>query len=223
MNFQQHPFWRNPWAITIIGGIVSAVIAGLLLSTKGSTSQPEQAGPRPSTTAPGQIQTPADARSPTNSPTHPGALVSVYLTQQSALTGPPDTGSRTIGGGSFPNSVYTDIGGCNGLPTSVSYDYDLGRHYRRFVVYLGVDDDSFDASTTIQFETYVDGVRMSRTVKTIGNPSKISLSVIGGLRLRIMATLVHPVQDDNCNDFAVWGDAQLPGVPGEVPPPSPSP
>jgi hypothetical protein len=60
MTIQQHSFWRSPWAVTIIGGIVAIIIGGVVLaaltsgpttSSSGPSGSPSSLKPRASTTA----------------------------------------------------------------------------------------------------------------------------------------------------------------------------
>lgn len=145
-----------------------------------------------------------------------GGFATVYLDQLEALSDSPETGSRDIGGATYPHALSTNVDGCNGGSNSARFDYDLGRHYRKFVTAIGVDDKVPDGSARMQFEVFVDGVRRSSMVKGIGNATRVQLDVTGALRLTIAATLVHPIRSD-CDGYADWGDPQLLGVPNEIP------
>ncbi len=142
--------------------------------------------------------------------------VTVYLDQLQGLNDTPAPGSREIGGTNYPHAMHTDLNGC-ASSDSHSYEYDLGRHYRKFITAIGVDDAAADSSTQVQFEVFIDGVRKSSVVKGIGNATQQQFDVTGALRLKMIATMVHPTHV-GCVFLADWGDPQLQGLPSEVPP-----
>jgi NPCBM/NEW2 domain len=216
-----------PGLLTALGTLLAAV-AGLLtaLAQVGVVQVRSPVVLNPTTTTVNAAGTTTDATGPAglDVPTTVvaagslnGGLVTVYLDQLEGLSESPETGSREIGGATYPHALAANVDGCNGGETSRRFDYDLGRHYRQFVTSLGVDNKVPDAGAQMQFEVFVDGVRRSSVVKGIGNATRVQLDVNGALRLTIVATLVHPIRSD-CNGLADWGDPQLLGLPSEVPP-----
>lgn len=54
MDNSRHSFWMNPWAYTIVGGVIAAVVAAVVIGTLKATPSPS-----PTPTLPGQTSTPA--------------------------------------------------------------------------------------------------------------------------------------------------------------------
>jgi hypothetical protein len=208
--------------IAAVGGLLTALAQIGVVQVRSpivlnpTTVTVSTAGTTTDTTGPSSLDIPTTIASAASLN---GGFVTVYLDQVEGLSDSPDTGSREIGGATYPHALATNVDGCNGSSTSRRFDYDLGRHYRRFVTTVGVDNKVPDAGAQMQFEVFVDGVRRSTMVKGIGNPTRVQLDVTGALRLTIAATLVHPIRS-SCNGLADWGDPQLLGLPSEVPPSS---
>ncbi|MEI4273036.1 protein kinase [Klenkia sp. LSe6-5] len=97
-----------------------------------------------------------------------------------------------------------------------SVQYDLGRHYRQFTAVMGLGDTS-DSEAEVQFDVLVDGRNVLSQITTLGAPIDLDVDVTGGLRLEISATRVEAGCRGGDYAYAVWADAQLSGVPGEVP------
>lgn len=135
-------------------------------------------------------------------------LATVYLrdltpTESANYAGTSD--DANVNGQAYRHSLlfYT----CCGQATA---DYNLGRHYQRLEATIGVNDEApSDAEST--FEVFLDGRKVYAKTVTFGKPVTMSLNVAEVLRL-------HMVMTSGGGSFrAVWGDARLLGVVGEVP------
>lgn len=69
-----------------------------------------------------------------------------------------------------------------------SYDYVLGRDYRRFVFTIGIDDNSSEAAVSVRFQVFGDGVPLYSGDLAYGEHATVKLDVTGVLRLQLKFT-----------------------------------
>ena len=130
------------------------------------------------------------------------------------------TDSVTMNGTPYAHAVSMPLGTCS---TQVSAQYDLGRHYRTLTAKVGLADSS-DNTATVLFDVVVDGRKVYSKSTVLGKPLPLTIDVTGVLRLEIDATLTNNTQQNclNNSSTAVWADADVLGVPDEVPTPTDS-
>lgn len=123
------------------------------------------------------------------------------------VNGSPRTGSKTVNGASYPNSVYRAFGGCT---ESVTYGYDIARNWNRFQATMGIADNS-RSDAVVKYEFYGDGAKLGSTVTSrLGTSTPVDLAVAGVLRLELRASFVEGSRG-MCSDSGtwVWGNARV--------------
>ncbi|CAO5255756.1 protein kinase domain-containing protein [Frankia sp. AgKG'84/4] len=142
--------------------------------------------------------------------------VLTYLADLRATTQSPTAGTRTVNGVTYPHSISTDVY----CMKTASFEYDLGRHYRRLQAMIGVADDAPYGDKKVLFEVFADGAQIYHQAVGLGESKQLDLDVTGKLRLKLTQSYVSGT---GCAGYNVWGDAALIGAEGEVPQPSPTP
>jgi hypothetical protein len=120
--------------------------------------------------------------------------------------------TASLNGKSYIHAI-TAYAYCN---QSSSLQYDLGRHYQRFTMTAGLSDDS-GAGGVLQMDVILDGRTIFTQQSKLGEPVTVDVDVSGGLRLEISASRIEPECGTTGNVYAVWGDPEVFGSPGEVP------
>ncbi len=152
----------------------------------------------------------AGGEATTSTETAPAAAgeVSSYLADLQSVEGSGmDTGPVTINGATYAHSVSHGTG----YGEADSTQYDLGRHYRTFTATVGLTDDS-DYHLSVLFEVYVDEKRRFSAALSLGQAKTFTISVQGGLRLRLAMTSLKGE-----GGRAAWGDARITGLATAVP------
>ena len=134
--------------------------------------------------------------------------------------GNPGTSLATMNGVSYTHALSAATPSC--VSTPPSFQYDLGRDYRQLTTTVGVSDDS-PSDAIVLFEVLVDGRNVFSQTATLGKPVAVKVDVTGGLRLEIDATQTGGSCSNTVSTTTVWADAELFGVPDQVPSPSSSP
>jgi serine/threonine protein kinase len=145
------------------------------------------------------------------------SAVVTYLADMQELNNYPRTGPQSISGHIYAHSIYDEAIECG---DSEQYNYDLGRHYRRFLANVGINDSAADSSVRWQFEILVDGRELFNKRPGFGVAAPVDIDVTGALRLTLRATRVRQAQNAVCPGGPVFGDPRVLGLPGEVPPPT---
>lgn len=146
--------------------------------------------------------------------------VQVYLADLPSIRGNVTGESQTLNGEPYPRSLAWSSR-CGG-ERPVSYEYDLGRHYRSLTAMLGIDDQSGNSQRHMQFEVFLDDRSVAQHRLKLGETEPLDLDVAGVLRLRLV---LAPVENPGLcgNVVGVWGDPILYGSPDEVPAATPGP
>jgi serine/threonine protein kinase len=134
--------------------------------------------------------------------------VTSYLKDLEAIESSMSADSTEVDGQVFPHALI------GSLYSDRSASYALGRDYRRFVATVGLADDSPDSNAKATFEVFADGRKIFDETVGYGATAEIDLDVTGVLRLQLVNGIVAG-EDAS----AVWGDARVLGLPGEVPAP----
>lgn len=149
--------------------------------------------------------------------------VGTFLADMNRVAGEPSTRTVTVNSVSYAHALSSRTNCPTFLNNSYSVEYDLGRHYQTLKAMVGVTDDSA-ANAEVLFEVVADGRTVYSQTAGFGRPLPVKVSVTGVLRLRIVATRTNStcVAGDP-NTKAVWGDAEVFGLPVDVPPASTTP
>lgn len=131
------------------------------------------------------------------------------------------TSTLTMNGVAYAHSISAGVDCRGGWYKNGSYQYDLGRHFRKLTSKVGLSDNS-DNNTKVLFEVFVDGRKVFSKTTTLGKPVALNVDLTGVLRLRVDATVVSTTCTGT-GSTAVWADAQLFGTPDAVPTPTDSP
>jgi hypothetical protein len=146
------------------------------------------------------IAAPAPVAAAPTTGVQPPAVVPgpTYLADLTTVSGGFGTGSVEIDGTTYGRSIWS-----RWLSSDETAEYNLGRHYRRFVATIGIlDDASTDAAST--FELRADGVAIYTRRLTLGQHVVVNVPVTHRLRL---AVTLRDNQGGNCR--AGWGNARL--------------
>jgi serine/threonine protein kinase len=141
--------------------------------------------------------------------------VATYLADIGSLGDGPSTQPVQISGTTYAHALSGQPY-CN---SSVTWEYDLGKSYRKLDGLVGLTDSS-DSSATMRFEITADGRQVFATTAALGKPHRLSVDLTGVLRLQITTT---SLTCGNLNSSIAMGDPRLLGVPSEVPSASPTP
>ncbi|HEX5401927.1 MAG TPA: protein kinase [Pseudonocardiaceae bacterium] len=128
--------------------------------------------------------------------------------------------TTSLGGKSYLDSVQAPVGVCQD-PYFVEYNVSKG--FRRLSATAGIDDNSADSGLVMDLEIFADGRRVFNQQLKLGAPVPVNVDLTGVLRLRFQWQMVSG--GDNCDgdNYLDLGEAELLGVPGEVPTTSVSP
>ncbi|MCW2534258.1 MAG: protein kinase [Blastococcus sp.] len=147
--------------------------------------------------------------------------VAVFLTSLTPVANSnygQDTGTSALSGKTYVRALM--LGTDCDRPSVIQYD--LGRHYRTFATSVGLQDDSY-SDGVLQLDVLIDGRSIFSGTAKLGEPLPVEVDVSGGLRLELSAARIDPGCRYDARVTAVWGDPQLKGAPGEVPPAPASP
>jgi serine/threonine protein kinase len=140
--------------------------------------------------------------------------VGVFLASMEPVeySGSYDFETTALNGQNYVHAVrsYTDCG------DTASLQYDLGRHYQKFTMTAGLSDDS-SSDGVLQIDVTLDGRSIFSQTSKLGTPVAVDADVSGGLRLELSASRVEPDCHWDHYGYAVWGDPEVFGAPGEVP------
>jgi NPCBM/NEW2 domain len=121
-----------------------------------------------------------------------------------------DNGTAQVSGETYLDSVMAVQGFLGSSDATQAYaEYDLGRAYEQFTATLGLSDKNAYADRTVKFEVIVDNELIHETTITAGDAEPVTLTITGGLRLRLQVTFFRPEETRYTGDEAVWGDAAL--------------
>lgn len=130
----------------------------------------------------------------------------------------PSVGSVTMNGKDYVHSVYFSTSWLS-TGDARSSQWDLGRHFRTFTALAGVADSSSNGEV-VRMEVIGDGKILWANDMTLGVTKPVSVNVTGVLRLELRTTRTRTGSGDGA--LPAFGDAQLSGLPGEVPSTSPT-
>jgi hypothetical protein len=125
-------------------------------------------------------------------------------------TGPTDGKTITLQGKTYAKGL--------GVHSTSRVQFDLsGKNYSHFISDVGVDDE-VGANGTVDFEVWLDGVRIYSSLRMTGTSftQTIDVDVTGGRNLLLVVTNSG---DGNAYDHADWAEARLilpPDVPGDA-------
>jgi serine/threonine-protein kinase len=142
-----------------------------------------------------------------------------FLASQATVSSDhPSTGVIDVSGTTYVHSIFGEVenASCSSAP-SRTWEYDLGRDYRRLQSTLGVSDDS-PALARVRFEVFADSSPVYTMDIGLGETQPLDLDVTGVLRLKLVMTETVKFSGSCSGPVAVWADAKLLGVPSEVPP-----
>jgi NPCBM/NEW2 domain len=137
--------------------------------------------------------------------------VTRYLADLPIVEGNGYTGLFNLSGTAYAHAIYLDAY-CHG--DTNSFQYDLGRNYRKIVGPMGLADDS-PSDLRVRVEVFLDGALVQTNDIGLGEAVPVDQDVTNVLRLKVQAT---NLSDHGCDGGVVLGDPQLKGVPSEVPP-----
>ncbi len=129
---------------------------------------------------------------------------------------------QRVGKEVYPNSVSLVV-------RSTEYEswetreaqYDLSSSFREFSAVLGLSNDS-DSAAQIRFEIFTDNRTKPVDVRLgLGQTKRVKFDVSNVLRLRLVATALNDEAEKASK--AVFADAEVRGVEGEIVVPEPSP
>lgn len=141
--------------------------------------------------------------------------VAKFLADWSPVEGDASTGTLALNGQQYVHALYWRS---YGSTASRSVQYDLGRHYRTFRALAGVGDESY-SGVNERLEVIADGRIVWSGDFTLGQTAAVEVDVTGVLRLELRQTSLAALYEYKYPAFA---DAQILGVPSEVPTDSPS-
>ena len=135
---------------------------------------------------------------------------STYLTslQRTNVDNPFVTiGSAAVDGAIYQDSVLLQV--VDATDTAFA-EYDLGSRFQRLTATIGLSDTSL--VTKVDVVLTVDGINVSSFGVSIGQAQRVSVSVAGGLRLRILARIVENTATASCCVEVVVGSPLLLGA-----------
>ncbi|WP_328387291.1 NPCBM/NEW2 domain-containing protein [Nocardia sp. NBC_00416] len=184
-------------ALAVIGLVVSLLVAPGDGDAESETAQSITTAEGAAPSAP-----PAPAQSPAAVP-----VPKQYLGEMTPTTGAAYTGAITVGGVSYPHSIYQQFSGCD---TEVSHTYNLNREWSRFSATIGIADGG-NSESVLQFEVIADdkSIYSSGNVRAGESPA-VNVSVAGVQNLTISFLFVGGNME-SCSQAGngVWGDAGL--------------
>jgi hypothetical protein len=149
--------------------------------------------------------------------------VIVYLDTVTPATGQWDTNlnAASLGGKNYLDVVGSQADNC-GSPGAV--EYNVAKGFRQLSATAGIDDGAADSTLKVQLEIYADGRRVFSNAVQFGTPVPVTVDLTGVLRLRFQWELLSS-SNGFCehSDVLALGEAELLGLPGEVPTTSASP
>jgi serine/threonine-protein kinase len=124
-----------------------------------------------------------------------------------------------VAGVEYVHSVGANVSACS--ETKV-VEYNTAKKYRRLKATAGMDDDSADATLTVQLQVFADDRVVFDQRVEFGKPAPIDVDLSGVLRVKFQW---RPITARNCPtpNALVLGDAMVLGLPSEVPTSSTTP
>lgn len=116
----------------------------------------------------------------------------------------------------YEHPVALDAGCYNAWGGSAWVDYSLGRRYQTFTATVGLGDATSDTGSTGSYTVIGDGKTLSTGQLAPGAATKVSVSLVGVAKLRLMSNIPDPTGAAGCSASytqVVFGDAQILGPP----------
>ncbi|WP_433077786.1 NPCBM/NEW2 domain-containing protein [Dactylosporangium sp. CA-052675] len=125
-------------------------------------------------------------------------------------TGLWSEGSYSTNGTSYPHSIRANAGCSNGDSGDFWLDYNISRAYAGFTTTVGLDDTD-SSGVTMSYAILIDGNTLAQGTLTQGMSKRLSVSVKGGLRLRLFLhdSKRYQCGIDDWRAYMVWGQATL--------------
>jgi serine/threonine protein kinase len=149
--------------------------------------------------------------------------VIVYLDTVDPASGQWDRNVNTtaLGGKTYLDTVGTEINTCNDNGFA---EYNVAKGFRQLSATAGIDDGSASSSLKVQLEIFADGRRVFSNAIQFGTATPVTVDLTGVLRLRFQWELLSgSTECGGGHDLLTLGEAELLGLPGEVPTTSASP
>jgi hypothetical protein len=149
--------------------------------------------------------------------------VIVYLDTLTPTSGnwSRDVNAASLGGKDYLDAVGTIADDCGS--TGV-VEYNVAKGFRQLSATAGIDDGAADSGLKVQLEIYADGRRVFSSAIQFGTPTPVTVDLTGVLRLSIQWQMLKDTGYHCHNsDLLALGEAELLGLPGEVPTTSASP
>lgn len=159
--------------------------------------------PTPTRASP-TVHTPSQSATPTQSTSRIDFLMDLEQTSGSFRSG-----SKDVNGKTYADSIFHGLSPCNsGKGTGFTVEYNLSRHYSKFIATAGLSDVDTYGDPAIQFRVTTDQTRSSFELHR-GEQHPVNIDLRGALYLRLW--VYEPNSSDPCtiNTVAVWGDARI--------------
>lgn len=128
--------------------------------------------------------------------------------------------STSLGGTSYLDAVGTEVDDCD---HSGSVEYNVAKGFRQLSATSGIDDGAAESDLKVQLEIFADGRRVFSNAISFGKPTPVTVDLTGVLRLRFQWELLSDSNQCTGSDLLTLGEAELLGLPGEVPTSSEAP
>ncbi len=128
--------------------------------------------------------------------------------------------AASLSGKNYLDAVGTEADNC---VSKGAVEYNLAKGFRQLSATAGIDDGAADSSLKVQLEIFVDGRRVYSNAIQFGTPAPIAVDLTGVLRLRFQWETLSGNGDCRGSDILALGEAELLGLPGEIPTTSATP
>lgn len=134
-----------------------------------------------------------------------------YLVDLTSVEGEIDrVGVATVDGQEYTRSLVHSLDSYRRDTDQIGYD--LGRRFERFAATVGLSDDS-GTDDRVRFEVMGDGTVIAEATLGLGESEVLDVDVTDVLRLELISTRLSDPSDPD----AVFADARVVGLPGQVP------